>query len=149
MKIQIQNRQRILRIDQDKIKSLISAIVEQEGITGNIISLIFVNNRTISRLNRKYLNRTGPTDVIAFNLPSIDDDKIEETVSGEIFISAEQAKKRSSEFDQSTEDELALYVIHGLLHICGYDDHDKEQALKMRSKENDILLAHWKRKCKT
>ena len=90
------------------------------------ISVLIVSDRRIASLHRQFLNENGPTDVITFS-------------HGEIFISAETARCHARKFGNPLTHELRLYVIHGLLHLHGFDDSDKVAARKMEKAQERIL----------
>jgi len=93
------------------------------------LSHIFVwliSDRRMARLHRQFLGQTGPTDVLTFQ-------------HGEIFISAETAKRHARLFGNSIMRELQLYIIHGLLHLHGFDDRTQAEARKMRRTQEKIL----------
>lgn len=90
------------------------------------IFVLIVSDRRISALHRQFLNQSGPTDVITFS-------------HGEIFISAETARRHAWQFRNSLTRELQLYVVHGLLHLHGFDDETKVEARKMEKVQNCVL----------
>ncbi len=90
------------------------------------ISVLIVSDRRIASLHRQFMNESGPTDVITFQ-------------HGEIFISAESARRNAQRFGKQLARELRLYVVHGLLHLHGFDDRDKASARKMESVQQRIL----------
>jgi probable rRNA maturation factor len=85
-----------------------------------------ISDRRMARLHRQFLGETGPTDVLTFQ-------------HGEIFISAETAKRHARLFGNSIMRELQLYIVHGLLHLHGFDDRTRVQARKMRRTQEKIL----------
>jgi probable rRNA maturation factor len=90
------------------------------------ISVLIVSDRKIASLHRRFMNESGPTDVITFQ-------------HGEIFISAETARRNARRFGNSPERELCLCLVHGLLHLHGFDDRDKTSARKMEIAQRRIL----------
>ena len=80
----------------------------------------------MSRLHREFLSQTGPTDVLTFH-------------HGEIFISVEMAKRQARVFGNSLVRELQLYIVHGLLHLHGFDDRTPAEARKMEEIQEKIL----------
>ena len=92
------------------------------------IHVWLVSNRRMSILHRKFLHQPGPTDVITFE-------------HGEIFISAEMAKRNAKRFGTSLARELQLYVIHGLLHLHGFDDGAPKAALEMKWTQEKVLAS--------
>lgn len=90
------------------------------------ISILIVSDRKIASLHRQFMNESGPTDVITFQ-------------HGEIFISAETARRNAGRFRNTLGRELRLYVVHGLLHLHGFDDRHEAGAKKMASVQRKIL----------
>lgn len=90
------------------------------------ISVLIVSDRRMACLHHRFMNEPGPTDVITFQ-------------HGEIFISVEMAKQNARRFDTALTHELRLYIVHGLLHLHGFDDRTKAGARKMRATQEKIL----------
>src|SRR5207245_2701478 len=101
------------------------------------ISLAFVDNATIHRLNKRYLDHDELTDVLSFPLS----EPGAKHLAGELVIGAEVAKVQAESRGHDIQAELALYVIHGLLHLCGHDDKTAEGAAAMRERERHYLQA--------
>jgi probable rRNA maturation factor len=137
IKIEISDTQAFLTVDTRKLADLARRVLEGEGITNGLISLAMVDNATIHRINRQHLGHDWPTDVISFTLSEPDDPEL----AGELVISAEMAAATAHETNVAPADELALYVVHGLLHLCGYDDRSQPDVRRMRDRENQILLS--------
>jgi probable rRNA maturation factor len=113
------------------------AVLDGENIADAEISLAFVDNATIHRLNRQYLDHDEPTDVLSFPLSEPNARRL----SGELVIGAEVARAQATDRGHDVQAELALYVIHGILHLCGYDDHTAAGAGTMRQRERHYLQA--------
>ena len=90
------------------------------------ISVLIVSDRKIASLHRQFLNESGPTDVITFQ-------------HGEIFISAESGRRNARRFGNALARELRLYVVHGLLHLHGFEDSDSASARTMEVTQRKIL----------
>jgi len=90
------------------------------------ISVLIVSDGRMASLHRQFMNESGPTDVITFQ-------------HGEIFISAETARRNAQRFGNALARELRLYVVHGLLHLHGFDDRDESNARKMEIVQRRIL----------
>jgi len=120
----------------DNVKTAVKTVVNNENkpVKGNI-NVIFCDNEKIVELNKQFFNKDRPTDVIAF---SYDEDEPDE-VTGEIYISVDQALLQFSDFNSTLHDELMRLVIHGALHLCGYEDSGKELKKVMTKKENYYL----------
>jgi probable rRNA maturation factor len=124
-----------LALDYAKLRETARVVLEGEGIADAQISLAFVDNPTIHRLNKQFLNHDEPTDVLSFPMSG----PIAKTLEGELVIGAEVAKAQAVERGHDVAAELGLYVIHGLLHLCGYDDHDDDEVKEMRERERHYL----------
>jgi probable rRNA maturation factor len=134
-KISIASPQEVVPIDRAKMREVVRAVLEGEGRAEAEISLAFVDNPTIHRLNRRFLDHDEPTDVLSFPLGDPGSKKL----SGELVIGAEVALEQARLRGHDVQDELALYVIHGLLHLCGHDDHDPDGVARMRQAERHYL----------
>ena len=93
------------------------------------IEITFLSDTDIRSINKKYKGRDRPTDVLSFELGEL----------GEILISSDTALKNSRRFGTSFEEEIVLYVIHGILHLHGYDDETAQEKKRMSKKEEFIL----------
>lgn len=97
------------------------------------ISIIFCSDNYILDINRKYLGHDYFTDIITFDYCSGN------VLSGDLFISVDTVKENSVEYGTEFEDELNRVIVHGILHLIGYDDHTDEDVKVMREKENYYL----------
>jgi probable rRNA maturation factor len=134
-KTSIASPQEAVPIDRGRMRQVVRAVLEGEGVADADISLAFVDNATIHRLNRQFLQHDEPTDVLSFPLSEPNSRKL----SGELVIGAEVALEAAAEHGHDVQAELALYVIHGLLHLCGHDDADPAAARVMRQRERHYL----------
>src|SRR5215213_614880 len=116
-KISIHTPQELVPIDRGKMREIARAVLEGEDVKDYEISLAFVDNPTIHRLNKQYLDHDEPTDVLSFPLSGPG----AKTLEGEVVIGAEVARAQAADRGHDEAAELCLYVIHGLLHLCGYD----------------------------
>lgn len=96
------------------------------------ISLILVNNEEIRNLNRDYRNIDRETDVLSF----VDEDG---EYLGDIFINIERVYSQAKEYNHSVEREFAFLLVHGILHLKGYDHHTNEEEIEMFAKQEEIL----------
>jgi probable rRNA maturation factor len=92
------------------------------------IDVVLVSDRSMSELHRRFMQIKGPTDIITFE-------------HGEIFIGAETARRQALEFRSATRREIQLYLVHGLLHLHGYDDKSAAPARLMEARQRQILRA--------
>lgn len=111
------------------------AVLKGEGTEEcGSLSVILVGDAKISEINKQFLGNNQPTDVIAFVL-----EEKHEHEWGEVYISLDQAREQAAQFDTSWKEELARYVIHGILHLLGYKDTDAESKSNMRLRETHYL----------
>lgn len=134
VKVAINNQQASYRVDRAQLKEGVRRVLAGEGVDAAVISLAVVDDATMHALNRQYLQHDYPTDVLSFLLEE-DDERIE----GEIIISADYAAREAEHFGWQVQDEMLLYVIHGTLHLAGYDDLEPELKTEMRAKEREYL----------
>lgn len=135
-------------IDRDRLHQAIIHGLKIERVESAVLSVTIVDNATIHRLNNSHLQHDYPTDVISFQLEStpppheVSDQTLRSNgagIEGEIVISAEYAAEEAPKCGWTTQDELTLYAIHGMLHICGYDDLDPAERRIMRARERAVL----------
>ena len=134
-KVAIACPQEAVPVDRKRMREIVRAVLEGEGAPDADVSLAFVDNPTIHTLNKRYLGHDEPTDVLSFPLSEPHAKKL----AGELVIGAEVARAQAAERGHDVQAELALYVIHGLLHLCGYDDATKADAAAMRERERHYL----------
>ena len=109
-----------------------SCIAAYSRIPGSI-SFIFTSNASLREMNREYLNHDYFTDVITFDYSE------GKVISGDIFISIDQVKINSGVYNELFEEELNRVMIHGVLHLIGFDDATDVEKAQMRKLENDAL----------
>jgi probable rRNA maturation factor len=132
--ISVRNLQRKIRVNATALELFAQGAVNacqklKEGRPNNELkelSVLLISDRRMARLHRQFLNQPGPTDVITFQ-------------HGEIFISVETARRQARQFGTSLTGELQLYIVHGLLHLHGYDDRTPSETKRMRAAEAAVL----------
>jgi len=139
MRIEVSDNQRAVECAQEDVRRVVETVLREEGRDAEL-SIALVEDRQMRELNRRFLRREGTTDVLAFPYGSD-----EGTVSGEIVANAELAAREAAVRPHGPDDELMLYIVHGLLHLLGYDDHDAEQAGRMHERERELLAAAGRR----
>lgn len=110
------------------------------------VSITFVNNDRIHELNRDYRGMDKPTDVLSFECDNIpfDDESlagVEEYELGDVIIATDVAVAQTEEFGTTLEEEVSLLLTHGLLHLCGYDHIEEDEAEVMEALEDKLLKA--------
>ncbi len=139
MQIDIANLQNLYKINELDIKSVVKNVLKDESKEVEL-SVVFVDDEKIKELNNSYLGEDSTTDVLSFSLdePEFETD-CDDKICGEIIVSVETAINTAEKLKSETESELFLYVVHGLLHLMGYDDKDKVASEVMHEKERLIL----------
>jgi probable rRNA maturation factor len=145
LSLSIQNRQRRVSVSLPRLRRLVSRTLSTLDRSDRDVHLTLVDDREIRRLNRRYLGARRPTDVLAFNLElgagpaSFEGPGPPARLLGEVIISAETAARQAARLRIPVALELDLLVVHGLLHLAGYDDHDPGEARVMHEREQEIL----------
>lgn len=134
-KISVATPQEIVEVDRGRMRAIARAVLEGEGVADYEISLAFVDNPTIHSRNKLFLDHDEPTDVLSFPYSAPGAKKL----AGELMVGVEVAQEQARERGHAVDAELALYVIHGLLHLCGYDDKTEAAERAMRARERHYL----------
>lgn len=139
--IYIENRQETINVNIEQIKQSLNAILNILECQNKEISLLFVNDEQIIRINRDYMGRNCPTNVISFSMSEGEFGEINPDILGDIVISVETALRNANEENIDFEDEVEFLLIHGLLHLLGYNHENtsKNEAEIMHKKEQDIF----------
>lgn len=122
------------------LRAAVTAALRRFHIAGAVVSLVLVDDAHIAELNERFLNHVGPTDVITFDLR---ESEVEGAngVDGEIIISTDTAAREALARGHEVDKELALYAVHGVLHLLGHDDADDADAAAMHVMEDEILTS--------
>ena len=136
IKINIESDPKFKKPNDSVILSLISYVMEQQEISDADLSFIFGDDKLLNHLKKQFFKKDHFTDVIAFRL----NDYNQENIEGEVYISLTRAKNNAKKFNEPYSKEIARLVIHGSLHLLGYEDSSKKDKEEMTKKE-DIFLA--------
>jgi rRNA maturation RNase YbeY len=145
MEISVANRQRKTGISSKHVRLVASSVLEGESACFDEISVAFVSDRAMRRINRTFAGRDESTDTLAFELgpdPTPGGTKTKTVAGknlGEIIVCVDRAIAQSRTYRVSLEKEVARLLIHGLLHLCGYDDSTKTARARMHSRENRYI----------
>ena len=148
MEIQVNYDYREDDVSRIDIEGLATFVISSEGKPDNTeVSINFVDDAAIKELNNDYRGVDLVTDVLSFECDGADDgefalpgfDEVYEL--GDIVIAPDVAERQAAEFGTSFEEELSLLITHGLLHLCGYDHMEEEEAEVMEGKERALLSA--------
>ncbi len=112
----------------------VEAALAHGGRPGAEIAVVFVDDPTLAELHERVLSDPTPTDVITFDLGEEGGGPV-----GELYVSPERARAVARRRGGSVERELSLYVVHGVLHLCGYDDEKPRDRSRMRAAERAVL----------
>lgn len=133
------------------VESLVASILEAEGLPESTeASVSFVDDESIHVLNRDFRGVDRPTDVLSFECDGLDDafgsaprGADEPFELGDVFIAVDVAERQAPEYGMSVADEVSLLTTHGMLHLCGYDHMEPDEAETMEAREAVLLSAFW------
>jgi len=126
------------KIPAEFLQSMAERTMKIMGLDDSEVTLVITDDETIRELNLEYLKHDSPTDVITF-LMNERDPESGTYYLGDIVISAEIAKKQADDLKHSLKKELALLIIHGILHLAGFDDTEKTKKKEMAAMQDKIL----------
>ncbi len=131
--VQIADQQKHLVVDRRLLRRAVMKVLRDAKVRVAQISVAVVDDKTIARLNWKYLRHRGPADVLSFLL----DDR--DGLEGEVIVGAETALRTAPCYGWPPHNELLLYAVHGTLHLVGHDDRTARQRDEMQRREREIL----------
>ena len=117
-----------------KTSNWIKRVISKEGKELNSLNVIFCSDRYLLKMNAEYLNHKTLTDILTF-----DHSEATNSIEGDIFISIQRVKENAIKFNSALDSELHRVIVHGVLHLMGYNDKTPHQKLKMRNKEDSYL----------
>lgn len=133
-------------VDIARWGDLLAAALRDEGVPSSVeVTLVFVDEQRMAELNEQHLGGTGPTDVLAFPIdeaPASPDHDGPPTMLGDVVVCPPVAARNAPEHAGSVDDELALLVVHGALHLLGHDHADADEKLLMQARERELLDRH-------
>ena len=127
---------------EEKINKVAAICLQEEQIPEEAeVDLLFVDNEAIREMNREYRDKDSATDVLSFPMYEADEeiDDEDEILFGDIVISLERAQEQCEEYGHSLEREVMYLLVHGLLHLAGYDHMEEEEKKEMRAREEELL----------
>ena len=134
MNILIANNQKIVPIKREKVRSIVRRVLKSEGIKADEVSIVFCDDAFIHGLNKSWRGVDNPTDVLSFSLTEDNINLSGITALGEVIISVETALRQAGECCHPIERELEILLIHGLLHLIGYnhsvDDWEQDEMCR-------------------
>ena len=135
--VQVLDRQRAVAVSAAWLGRVVRRALARQGVARAEIAILLVGDRRMARLHEEWLGIPGTTDVITFDLSA----GPRSGMQGDIAVSAETARRVAREVGWQPRHEVAYYVVHGLLHLAGYDDHDPADRRAMRARERVLLRA--------
>ncbi|MFA6413926.1 MAG: rRNA maturation RNase YbeY [Syntrophales bacterium] len=141
MTILIENRQKKITLNRRQIRNSLVRLLKRLGLEDRELSLLLVDNEEIRELNRIYLGRDYPTNVISFAMSEGAYGDVNPQLLGDIIISVDKAMSEGKTSGASLKESLDFLMIHGLLHLLGYDHEssDTQEARRMQDKENELF----------
>ncbi|MFH0992264.1 MAG: rRNA maturation RNase YbeY [bacterium] len=121
------------RITKKETQRIVCLVLSGEEVKKKSISVVYVGNKYMQRMNRRFLNHNYPTDVIAFPLDQ------DQGIQGELYVNIERVSSQAKEFGVTILNELRRLLIHGTLHLSGYSDTDVQSKARMTACENKYL----------
>ncbi len=134
LEVRVADHQHLFQVDRSLLRRAARQVLSDFGVKRGQVTIAIVRDQAIRRLNRLYLREDEPTDVLSFPL-----EKTGDMVEGEIIVSSETALTQARLCGNDPQGELLLYVIHGALHLVGFDDHRPQDRAKMRRQERRYL----------
>ncbi|MCH8902508.1 MAG: rRNA maturation RNase YbeY [Bacteroidetes bacterium] len=119
---------------KNRVRTWLSKVIQMEKYTLKELNIILIDNKGITKLNKKYLNHSYPTDIITFD----NSDKRKE-IEGDIFVGIEVVKENAKLYKVLIFNELCRIIVHGVLHLMNYNDKSRRQQLRIRAKEEYYL----------
>ncbi len=138
LKIRISNLNKNTKIDTPAVKKAALRVLRGFGKKEALIDITFVGNVRITALNKKYMGRSGSTDVLSFLLAKNEGRKKSRLI-GDIYISSDAARQNAARFKTGLPAELLRYVVHGTLHLVGFDDKTAKEKIKIKKLEDKYL----------
>lgn len=134
--LEILDEQDDIVVDTKKITTLCEKILADASVRTGRLGVVLVDPETIRQYNRDFLQHDYPTDVISFPIEErLSDGHLE----AEVLACTQVAKERAGEFAWTPEEEILLYIVHGVLHLVGFDDATPDTRSEMRKKEKEYL----------
>ncbi len=141
MRIQIENCQRKKKILKRPLRKIAQRILNVSGYPRGELSILILDNAGIQEINRDYLQRDRPTNVISFAMQEGEGGELTPQLLGDVVISAERAASDAAEAGIPFEHELVFLLLHGILHLLGYDHErgSEAEALEMEAREREVF----------
>lgn len=135
------------QVGLDELRALAESVLRHEGYPEQAeVTILLVSESEMASYNQKFLDREGPTDVLAFPLEELRPGRVPDhdrrgppLMLGDVIVAPSYVRRQAAELGVTFEDEMALMVTHGILHLLGYDHVEDDDAEQMESKERELL----------
>ena len=140
-----------IEIDMGRWQRLAAQSLESSGVMNGELNLIFVDESAMTKLNAQHMGKNYATDVLSFPLDGSDVAELGESLIGDVVVCPARAAAQAGDHegqaghDGSLEDELALLIVHGVLHVLGHDHYDTATTARMQFCERTLLRQHHRR----
>ena len=141
--LDVSNRQRLRKFNPQSVKEIATATLADLKIHNAELGIVLVSAKEMASLNESFLGHEGPTDVITFDYS---ESGTPAGIRGEIFICVSEAERQAKLFGTDWQSEVVRYIIHGILHLAGYDDLHPVARKKMKHQENRLMSKLWQPK---
>ena len=141
MEIQVANRQNEIETDPERIAAKARKILSALACPDGELSIVLVGDEEIGSLNWRYLKRRGPTNVLAFPMREGEFGDLHPNLLGDVVISLPTARREAEEAGTSLEAMVDRLLVHGILHLFGYDDEKNDRAAREMEERSEELLA--------
>jgi probable rRNA maturation factor len=138
-RIKIKNLQKKIKIKNRKLKVLADNVLKHQGFYDTELSLLLVDDRKITELNKQYLKKNSATDVLAFRMSDGKYGQINPQLLGDVVVSVETAESKAAQLKVDLYSEINLYLIHGILHLLGFSDKTKKGFNQMKKLQEELL----------
>ncbi|HSY18715.1 MAG TPA: rRNA maturation RNase YbeY, partial [Candidatus Acidoferrales bacterium] len=136
----IANRQRRRKINSRLLREIVGGLLAKLQITDAELGINLVAAREMALVNETFLNHTGSTDVITFDhRETVRKSRVATTIHGELFVCVDDAIAQAKEFKTNWQSEVVRYIVHGVLHLLGYDDLKPQLRRTMKREENRLV----------
>lgn len=136
------NHIRSPKFERGTLAILIRQIIREEGKEVDNINIVLVDDDYLMDINRRFLKHNFRTDVMSFGLSEVG------TIDGEVYVSADRARVQARRYKVSLEAEVLRLIVHGVLHLAGWDDRTRSQKLRMRKRENSLIKGFYEKRKK-
>ncbi len=146
--VAVLNEQSGIEIETDRWQRLAVQSLRSSGVASGELNLIFVDEAAMARLNAQHMGKNYATDVLSFPLDGTEVVELGESLIGDVVVCPTRAEAQASDHegrrghDGSLDDELALLIVHGVLHVLGHDHYDAATTARMQSCEQVLLDLH-------